>query len=149
MKVCKYCGILNDDSAATCSGCGSPEFSNKCANCGAVFDSGFCPSCGTKAGAKAFACPHCGTRYFSAACPNCGYSAAREAAEQKTNTVYTIRTEPEEQKKAGTFGKVLLWIFFFPIMAVVAIWKSKMHIVWKILLTLLILAFFVYYGTSS
>jgi|GEM_PF-879186 len=83
MKVCNYCGTLNEDSETECTSCGAHSFSNKCANCGEVFETSYCPNCGTKAGMKAFVCPECGTHYFSAACPNCGYSAAREAGERE------------------------------------------------------------------
>ncbi|HRX58745.1 MAG TPA: hypothetical protein P5075_08235 [Eubacteriales bacterium] len=83
MKVCNYCGTLNEDNETECTSCGAHSFSNKCANCGEVFETPYCPNCGAKAGAEAFVCPECGTHYFSAACPNCGYSAAREAGERE------------------------------------------------------------------
>ncbi|MBS7228053.1 MAG: hypothetical protein KIG49_00555 [Eubacteriales bacterium] len=34
MKVCKFCGAENQDSAADCSSCGGNEFKHKCGNCG-------------------------------------------------------------------------------------------------------------------
>ena len=37
----------------------------------------------------------------------------------------------------AVFGKILLWIFFFPIMLIIALWKSEMHVISKILLTVL------------
>ena len=157
MKVCKYCGTPNDNESTKCQACGAADFSYKCGNCGTVFNSSFCPTCGTKAGLDAMKCPDCGTRYYSAACPNCGYSAARKAASRDIRSIQnasnsrpisatTIQPSLNEAtpKKKGTFWKVLLWIFFFPIMATIAIWKSKMHIAWKIVLTVLLFGFFAY-----
>jgi len=143
MKVCQYCGKVTDDSKKECNACGSAEFSHQCENCGTVFDSAFCPNCGTKAGKKASVCPDCGTRYFSAACPNCGYSPARKAAFHR-NAPAPWPTSPAPEKKKVSVGIILLWIFFWPIMTVITIWKSKMGMVWKVVLTLLILAFFAF-----
>lgn len=164
MKVCKYCGTTNEIATLKCLACGASDFSYKCGSCGTIFGSGYCPTCGTKAGAEAIKCPDCGARYFSAACPNCGYSAARRAARREFNPAQnttgnyaiparTLRPslgeEPVQPRKRVTFGKVLLWIFFFPIMLVIAIWKSGMHWFWKIVLTLLILMFLGSYSTRS
>jgi len=140
MKVCEHCGTENSNNAAKCSACGSGDLSNKCDNCGTKFKSAFCPTCGTKASARPQKCPKCGEEYYSAACPKCGYSAAREAAE-KSNTsgrhVVIINETPK--KKKASFGIVLLWIFFLPIMGIIAIWKAaKIPKLWKIILTIVI-----------
>ena len=111
MKVCKFCGADNQDSAAVCSSCGGNEFKHKCGNCGTVFEEGnFCPKCGVKAGAKAKKCPNCGAEYFSAACPDCGYT-------NKTGntTVVYANTATQPVKKRETWLWVLGWIFIFPI----------------------------------
>ena len=162
MKICKYCNTSSENSANFCIACGASDFSYKCANCGTVFNSGYCPNCGTKAGDEGFKCPDCGNHYFSAACPNCGYSVARKVStrsfngEQSTAVTSDIpaRTlrqslgeEPVKPRSSVTFWKVLLWIFFLPIMLIIAIWKSRMHWFWKIVLTLLILGLISTYGT--
>lgn len=111
VKVCKFCGADNQDSAAVCSSCGGNEFKHKCGNCGTVFEEGnFCPRCGVKAGAKAKKCPNCGAGYFSAACPDCGYT-------NKTGntTVVYANTATQPVKKRETWLWVLGWIFIFPI----------------------------------
>lgn len=111
MKVCKFCGAENQDSATVCSSCGGNEFKHKCGNCGTVFEDGnFCPKCGVKAGAKAKKCPNCGAEYFSAACPDCGYTNKAGS----TTVVYT-NTTAQPVKKRKTWLWVLGWIFIFPI----------------------------------
>jgi ribosomal protein L40E len=111
MKVCKFCGAENQDSAAVCSSCGGNEFKHKCGNCGTVFEDGnFCPKCGVKAGAKAKKCPNCGAEYFSVACPDCGYTNKAGS----TTVVYT-NTTAQPVKKRKTWLWVLGWIFIFPV----------------------------------
>lgn len=147
MKICDYCGLENDDSAATCASCGAVTFSNECGHCGTVFSSAYCPNCGVKAGAKPFVCPDCGETYFSAACPRCGYSPAREAAERNQSPAIIVRQEPADaaQKRRVTFGIVLLWFFFFPVMIVVSIWRAqKLSLALKIVLTALFAGLIVY-----
>ena len=111
MKVCKFCGAENQDSATVCSSCGGNEFKHKCGNCGTVFEDGnFCPKCGVKAGAKAKKCPKCGAEYFSAACPDCGYTN-----KAGSTTVVHTNTAAQPVKKRKTWLWVLGWIFIFPI----------------------------------
>lgn len=111
VKVCKFCGAENQDSAIVCSSCGENEFKHKCGNCGTVFEDGnFCPKCGVKAGAKAKKCPNCGAEYFSAACPDCGYTN-----KAGNTTVVYANTATQPVKKKKTWLWVLGWIFIFPI----------------------------------
>ena len=111
MKVCKFCGSENQDSATVCSSCGGNEFKHKCGNCGTLFEEGnFCPKCGVKAGAKAKRCPNCGAEYFSAACPDCGYTNKVG----NTTVVYTD-TSTQPVKKRKTWLWVLGWILIFPV----------------------------------
>jgi hypothetical protein len=100
-----------------------------------------------KAGRQSSVCPDCGASYFSAACPRCGYSPARDAAEHDHRQTIVIQREPDNAapKKRVTFGTVLLWFFFFPVMVIVAIWRAqKLSIVWKIVLTVLFAGFILY-----
>lgn len=149
MKKCKFCGTDNPDSATICKQCKANEFSNKCNNCGTVFDGVFCTNCGVKAGASEKACPKCGEKYFSAACPACGYTPARE----QVPSVAAQAPEAAQQtppKKKGVFWKVVLWIFFLPIMAIIAIWKAKkLPKVWKIILTVIIAFVTLLYAIGS
>ncbi len=148
MKICNYCSLENDDSAVKCASCGALAFSNKCNNCATTFSSSYCPNCGVKAGARPSICPDCGAKYFSAACPRCGYSPAREAAERSQHQTVVIHREQVETippKKRNSFGIVLLWLLFFPIMVFVAIWRApRMSLFWKVALTVLIFSFFAY-----
>lgn len=146
MKICKFCDSECDDSEQKCPSCGATEFSNKCGNCGTVFDSGFCPNCGIKAGRKPKICAKCGNEYYSNACPNCGYN------DSEFNTLQTVNASQSDlqggnsyyaqpPKKKITVWTVLLWIFFLPIMAVIAVWKSnKLDKKWKIIITAIIVA---------
>lgn len=137
MKVCENCGTENGNNATKCSACGSGNLTNKCDNCGTIFKTAFCPTCGVKAGSKSQKCPDCGEEYFSAACPKCGYSPARKAGERSANASNqpTIIVNQPAKKKTS-FGIILLWIFFLPIMATIAVWKSqKLKKLWKIIIT--------------
>lgn len=150
MKVCKYCDSECDDGEKTCHSCGASEFSNKCRNCGTVFDSGFCPNCGVKVGQKPHVCPKCGNEYYSNACPNCGYNGSVQNA-PVTNPFQTSSTANDRNSKGKTsIVTILLWIFFLPIMVIVTIWKSeKLDKKWKIILTVIILAFYLVFGALS
>lgn len=123
MKVCKFCNTENSDDTAVCSSCGGNEFSFVCPNCGNVHDYAYCPNCGTKRGESARTCPNCGEKYFKRICPNCGYIAQPESIPRR---IYY--EEPEKPKKRSgwaTFGLILLWIYFLPIMASIKVWKSE------------------------
>ena len=154
MKICLYCDSVNDDSAKVCSTCGASQFKNKCNNCGTVFESSYCPTCGTKAGAQAKICPQCGERYFTPACPKCGHNdilnKAQQSAEEAPQRIVVehITRAEERPKKKVTFGRVLLWIFFLPIMAIIATWRSKkLTMIWKLILTTIIVVLaFIFYG---
>ena len=51
MKVCQYCGSVNEDTAIVCSACGAREFRHKCNNCGTEYEEEVerCPNCGVRA----------------------------------------------------------------------------------------------------
>ena len=178
MKICRYCGSANYDSALTCVGCGANVFSYLCANCGTVIQNGlYCPKCGIKVGQQPNTCPKCGKEYFTNACPNCGYShvyqpnnnnynnnlqpnvnntgqdsynqqsypntteqASYTAPTDKTQTTLKPSTSSKKAKtntsrktskkssmknKKFSLGKILLWIFLFPIMLTISVAKSS------------------------
>ena len=111
-----------------------------CKNCGAENPERnvFCENCGSE---FLHRCGNCGTEFEGNFCPNCGAKA--EPPDQTSRG-----TRPTEQpKKKVTFGRVLLWIFFLPIMGIVAIWQSRrLKMPWKIVLTgLIVLACVFYY----
>lgn len=136
MKICKYCGLENGDEAKKCRGCGASEFQNKCSNCGTVHEGSFCPNCGVKAGTKPHVCPTCGNIFFTLACPRCGYSPASKNNAPTQNVTVTHVYWEEKPKKKVTVWRILLWVFLFPIMAVIAIWKcDKLKGGLKLLLT--------------
>ncbi|HAY73669.1 MAG TPA: hypothetical protein DCY31_07495 [Ruminococcaceae bacterium] len=152
MKVCQYCNSECDDGEKACHSCGASEFSNKCRNCGTVFDSGFCPNCGVKVGQKPRVCPKCGNEYYTNACPNCGYNGLVQNAPPTANTFQPayVTNSNRNRKSKTSIGTILLWIFFLPIMAIVAIWKSeKLDKKWKIILTVIILAFYLVAGAVN
>lgn len=159
MKICAYCGSENADSATVCSACGASAFRNKCSNCGTIFETAYCPSCGTKAGMQAKKCPQCGEMYCTPACPKCGYNGALNRGQKQTDDEpkqVIVEQVPQAQpvkapKKKVTFGKVLLWIFFLPIMAIIAIWRSqRLTTKWKLILTAIIAVLAIlYYGYGS
>ena len=129
MKVCKYCNSECDDTEKVCHSCGASEFSNKCRNCGTVFDSGFCP--------------------------NCGYNGSVQNAHQTTTAFQTSPAansfnNNRNNKSKTSIGTILLWIFFLPVMVIVTIWKSeKLDKKWKIILTVIILAFYLVAGAVN
>lgn len=129
MKVCKYCNSECDDTEKVCHSCGASEFSNKCLNCGTVFDSGFCP--------------------------NCGYNGSVQNAHQTTTAFQTSPAansfnNNRHNKSKTSIGTILLWIFFLPVMVIVTIWKSeKLDKKWKIILTVIILAFYLVAGAVN
>lgn len=127
MKVCKFCGSENIDSASVCSSCGANEFKYKCGNCGCEFEKGnFCPQCGVKVGAKAKKCPICGTEYYSAACPDCGYTHnANKSTTVYSNTIY------QPKKNKNTWLWVLGWIFIFPVPLTILMLRNQKLSTWK------------------
>lgn len=155
MKVCKYCNSECDDTEKVCHSCGASEFSNKCRNCGTVFDSGFCPNCGVKVGQKPQTCPKCGNEYYTNACPNCGYNGSVQNAHQTTTAFQTSPAansfnNNRHNKSKTSIGTILLWIFFLPVMVIVTIWKfEKLDKKWKIILTVIILAFYLVVGAVN
>ena len=154
MKVCKYCDSECNDGEKTCHSCGASEFSNKCRNCGTVFDSGFCPNCGVKVGQKPRVCPKCGNEYYTNACPNCGYNGLGQnspvANPFQTSSAANSSNNNQSNKGKPLIVTILLWIFFLPIMAIVTIWKSeKLDKKWKIILTVIILAFYLVVGAVN
>ena len=113
---------------------------NICKNCGAENPERnvFCENCGSE---LLHRCRNCGTEFEGNFCPNCGAKA--EPPDQPGRGA-----RPTEQpKKKVTFGRVLLWIFFLPIMGIIAIWQSqRLKTPWKIALTgLIVLACVFYY----
>lgn len=152
MKVCEHCGTVNTNDANKCSACGALNFSYQCDNCGTKFSSAYCPSCGTKAGTKPQKCPDCGEEYNSAYCPKCGYSVARKANEKSNVPVQPniIINQAPQQKKKTSFGIILLWILFLPIMGTIAIWKSqKLKTMWKVIFTAAIWIFILIYSIAG
>ena len=126
MKVCKYCGTTNKDTAEACSSCGAKAFSHKCSNCGTVYDEGnFCPNCGVKAGAKPKKCPNCGREYYTNACPDCGYIKNGNGYGQGV---------AEPVKKRRTWLWVLGWIFIFPVpLTIIMVNRKDIHLAVRIL----------------
>lgn len=106
-----------------------------CKNCGTENNDGnaFCTACGGNT--FVHRCGKCGTEFTGNFCSNCGTPAGMDMQGDR----WTMPSE--EPKKKVTFGRVLLWIFFTPIMGIIAIWKAeRLKPVWKILLTCLIVA---------
>lgn len=138
MKVCKYCGVENENHANACSSCGGNEFKWKCDNCAAVFEEGnYCPKCGVKAGTEAKKCPNCGAEYYSKACPDCGYtSETRQNNENKTivyaDTVTHVYADEATRpvKKRKTWLWVLGWIFMFPAPLTVLMVRNQKLSLW-------------------
>ena len=68
-------------------------------------------------------------------CPRCGFPEVNDKyipGEQGTPI--------SEKAKKTTFGTVLLWIFFLPVMLLITVWKAnKLAVVWKVLITCLVL----------
>lgn len=158
MKVCKFCGTQVDDAIQHCPSCGSNAFLHICENCGSHFESGFCPNCGVRAGQKKKICPECGSAYFSNACPNCGYTEIRKPIQQTVihKHVYVQQKEqmpeptPVQSEKHSGCLTVFLWIFFFPIMATIAILRSpNMKGLTKALLVLLVWGIIIGIGSTA
>lgn len=143
MKKCKYCGLKSENSVSICPSCGSGDFSYICDNCGNLITSGkFCTNCGVKIGKDEKICPKCGERYFSNACPNCGYLPYNQDPVNDGNYYEGNSGGSAAGKKKVGFGTILLWIFFPPVMATVAIWKSQKMQLWlKIVLTAILWLF--------
>ena len=140
MKKCKYCGTLNDNPASSCKACSASDFVFICDNCGSEIEKGqYCSRCGVRIGSVRQICPKCGTAYYTTACPNCGYP--RQRPEESTVRVVPVPAETPKKKRSGwaTFGLVLLWIYFLPIMGTITVWKSKkLSTVYKLIITVVI-----------
>ena len=111
-----------------------------CKNCGTENQesNAFCPACGGQE--FVHRCASCGAEFEGNFCPNCGARAETERPNRQS-------LPPEQPKKKVTFGRVLLWIFFLPIMGIIAIWRSpRLKTPIKIALTgLIVLALALYY----
>ena len=140
VKKCNYCGTLNDNTARKCKGCTANDFTYICDNCGSEITNGtYCSRCGVKLGSVRQICPNCGTSYYTNACPNCGF--IRHRTDEPAVRFETVSADTPKKKRSGwaTFGLVLLWIYFLPIMGTIAIWKSKnIPTVFKWVITLVI-----------
>ena len=120
MKVCQYCGSVNEDTVTVCSACGASEFTHKCNNCGTAYeDAERCPNCGVRADAKPKKCPTCGTEYYTGNCPKCE-SVRRE---YKSTHVHATPSAPIKERK--TWLWVLGWLLCFPIPAFVLMWRTE------------------------
>ncbi len=156
MKICKYCKTECDNSVNHCPSCGGTEFSYKCVNCGTGFESSHCPNCGVKFDAEPRVCPQCNTKYFTASCPNCGYNV-NNSNKQTINVIHSTQTPPPQyvpvqkpKKKKVTILTVLLWIFFLPIMAIIAVWKSeKLDTKWKVVISVIIAVLTIVIGATG
>lgn len=151
MKICVFCNTQNENDAPHCISCNGNIFDHICDNCGRQFRDGtFCPSCGVKVGQTAKICPECNTRYYSNACPNCGYTRRKKQVQpqQVIHNHYTTvqaaptvtrTTAPARARSNTGCGTILLWIFLFPIMLLVTIFKSNLKPFTKIIIVLLLL----------
>ena len=151
MKKCNYCGTLNENSASKCKGCTANDFTYICDNCGSEITNGhFCSRCGVKFGSVKQVCPECGTSYYTNACPNCGYT--RNRSNEPVVIVRNVSPNPPKRKRSGwaTFGLVLLWFYFLPIMGTIAVWKSKkIPTVFKWIITLVIWGIVLLIGSNT
>ena len=115
-----------------------------CKNCGTENQesNAFCPACGGNA--FMHRCAGCGAEFEGNFCPNCGTKADAEQLDRQP-------LPSEQPRRRVTFGRVLLWIFFLPIMAIIAIWRSRrLKTPVKIALTgLIVLALALYYRPKS
>lgn len=111
-----------------------------CKNCGTENQesNAFCPACGGNE--FVHRCANCGAEFEGNFCPNCGTKADAEQPNRQP-------LPSEQPRRKVTFGRVLLWIFFLPIMAIIAIWRSqRLKTPIKIALTgLIVLALVLYY----
>lgn len=80
-----------------------------------------------------------------------GRLRAQSEQAQKLTTVRQIQHEvvPVQRKKRHTFWWVMGWIFIFPLPATILIVRSKLHWVWKTLLTLSVWVLFYIIATSG
>ena len=115
-----------------------------CKNCGTENQENnvFCPACGGQV--FVHRCANCGAEFEGNFCPNCGTKADAEQPNRQP-------LPPKQPRRKVTFGRVLLWIFFLPIMAIIAIWRSpRLKTPWKIVLTsLIVLVLALYYRPKS
>ena len=115
-----------------------------------------CPHCGAPlnadASAKQVVCEYCGATSFLVSetkqveyknSERAGYEFEKgrlraQVEQAKEPIVHQVRYEyvPAKPKKRHTFWWVMGWIFIFPIPATILIVRSKMHWIWKTMLTL-------------
>lgn len=115
-----------------------------------------CPHCGAPlnadTSAKQVVCEYCGTTSFLVSetkpveyknSEQAGYEFEKgrlraQAEQAQEPIVHQVRYEyvPAKLKKRHTFWWVMGWIFIFPIPATILIVRSKMHWIWKTILTL-------------
>ena len=145
MKVCQYCGSVQEVPSATCQNCGANAFANRCENCGETYTAGnFCPKCGVRAGDTGKICPKCGKRYFSNACPDCGYVAGTHSASYVHAAYPPPHSAPPVQKKKPRTGLwVLGWICMFPVPLTILMVRNKKLPRWARIL-IITLAWLVY-----
>ena len=97
-------------------------------------------------------CTKCGAPIEDAAmfCPACG-APVSEKTEGKVREIPLADYGQTEPKKKGGLGKILLWVFFFPVMLIIAIWRSqRMKTVWKIAATAAVLiVMIIMFGSSG
>lgn len=156
MKVCEYCGTEVGRDTSICPRCGANDFEQVCDNCGTKYDDAlYCPRCGVKAGQKPRLCPVCNTQYYTNACPNCGYIKGNNVAfgsdgcsSGRYNSYQQDTPAPKSDMPLAL--KVILWIFFLPIMATIAVVRDD-HIgtVAKAVLIMAIWLVCVSIGSSS
>lgn len=82
--------------------------------------------------------------------------ARREAQEQHSNINYRavqqqdMQNSPSQRKKKGTYWKIFLWVFFFPIMITIFLVKTnKLRLPAKIVLIVVLWIFFFIIGITN
>ena len=139
MKICKYCGSLDNNNTTTCRRCGAMEFDYVCDNCGTIYQTGLiCPHCGVRHGQKPIQCPNCGTLNYTKTCTTCGYDGLKTQKQIINNTNTNISgehnrqsttTNPKQsqpqQKKRHSLLWIIGWIFIFPVPLTILLKRNK------------------------
>lgn len=99
-KICTHCRTKVRTEADRCPSCGASEFWYKCASCGKVSN--------------------------TPVCPVCGWNPAHDSgsAQRQHQSVQYAPQIGQPQKKKASVWKILLWVFFLPIMGCIVIAKS-------------------------